>query len=78
MPECYIRGTNIKTLRMPDDILLSVKEEQVSSGDRGRGRGFRGGDRGGRGGPGGRGGGGRGNFSMKQRILSILFPNVIK
>jgi len=57
MPECYIRGTNIKYLRIPDEVIDMVKEEESSGGgNRGR-RDFRGG----RGGGGGRGrGGGRG------------------
>ncbi|CAG7835262.1 unnamed protein product [Allacma fusca] len=58
MPECYIRGTNIKYLRIPDEVIELVKEEQTSNssgGGRGRGGGFRGG-RGGTRGRGGRGG----------------------
>ncbi|KAF8489682.1 hypothetical protein JB92DRAFT_3085239 [Gautieria morchelliformis] len=71
--ECYIRGSTIKYLRVPDALLDDVKEEQnrareasrgargAGAGPRGRGIGQRG--RGARGGPmrGGRGGGrGRG------------------
>ncbi|KAL8612109.1 U6 snRNA-associated Sm-like protein LSm4 [Babylonia areolata] len=72
MPECYIRGSTIKYLRIPDEVIDMVKEEVVQKskgrGDfksrgggnqRGRGRGaFQAGGRGGRGG--GRGGGGGG------------------
>lgn len=50
MPECYIRGSTIKYLRIPDEIIDMVKEEvQRPRGEgRGRGRGGRGGGRGGR------------------------------
>lgn len=50
MPECYIRGSTIKYLRIPDEIIDMVKEEVQRPRGEGRGRG-----RGGRGGPGGRG-----------------------
>lgn len=69
MPECYIRGSTIKYLRIPDEIIDMVKEENLS---RGRGRG-RGAGRGGRGGFGGRGrggqtpGGGRGGGQQAKR-----------
>ncbi|KAI8500342.1 RNA processing protein [Branchiostoma belcheri] len=69
MPECYIRGSTIKYLRIPDEVIDMVKEDIVSKqrtkqqGTRGRGRGgpvHRGGfGSRGRGGPdkrGGRGG----------------------
>ncbi|KAK6188265.1 U6 snRNA-associated Sm-like protein LSm4 [Patella vulgata] len=66
MPECYIRGSTIKYLRIPDEVIDMVKEDvmQKSKG-RGeiRGRGGRGGrgrgafSSGGRGGGGPRGGG---------------------
>lgn len=67
MPECYIRGSTIKYLRIPDEIIDMVKEEVMpKSKGRGemRGRGGSGAARG-RGGPGrggvfGRGGGGGG------------------
>ncbi|XP_059480424.1 U6 snRNA-associated Sm-like protein LSm4 [Neocloeon triangulifer] len=51
MPECYIRGSTIKYLRIPDDVIENVKEEVMAKG-RGRGdnKGPRGGQRGGRGG----------------------------
>ncbi|KAK0773610.1 hypothetical protein LTR91_019480 [Friedmanniomyces endolithicus] len=68
LPECYVRGNNIKYLRVPDEIVDLVKDQQQSQqsqrggrggsqhrGDHGGSRGNRG-DRGGR----GRGGGGRG------------------
>ncbi|GFN80152.1 U6 snRNA-associated sm-like protein lsm4 [Plakobranchus ocellatus] len=78
MPECYIRGSTIKYLRIPDEVIDMVKEEVVQKakgrgdfkggrggGQRGRGRGaFQPGGRGGRGG--GRGGGG-GNKPGKGR-----------
>ncbi|XP_046458347.1 U6 snRNA-associated Sm-like protein LSm4 [Daphnia pulex] len=74
MPECYIRGSTIKYLRIPDEVIDMVKEEVVAKGrgrsdGKGRGgaqRGGRGGSRGsfgasrGRGAPSGRGGGGGG------------------
>ena len=62
MNECYIRGSTIKYLRIPDEVIEMVKDEVVSKGGgrgggRGRGRGGRGGMGGrGRGGGGGRGG----------------------
>jgi len=68
MPECYVRGSTVKYLRIPDEIIDMVKEDALqknrhrSQGGRGRGapKGGRGG-RGGRGGGEGRGGrGGRG------------------
>ncbi|KAK6436602.1 hypothetical protein LTR95_007211, partial [Oleoguttula sp. CCFEE 5521] len=75
LPECYVRGNNIKYLRVPDEIVDIVKEQQNQAqqaaqsqrgGHGGRGGGMRGGpagrgDRGGRGGGAGRGDrGGRG------------------
>lgn len=36
MPECYIRGSTIKYLRIPDEIIDMVKEEVLAKG-RGRG-----------------------------------------
>ena len=36
MPECYIRGSTIKYLRIPDEVIDMVKEEVISKG-RGRG-----------------------------------------
>jgi len=67
LPECYIRGNNIKYLRMEDEIVDLVKDQQQSQqasrggrgGAQGRGDHAGRGDRGGRG-RGGRGRGGRG------------------
>lgn len=36
MPECYIRGSTIKYLRIPDEVIDMVKEESVLK-SRGRG-----------------------------------------
>ncbi|KAL7507127.1 hypothetical protein ACHAXN_004331 [Cyclotella atomus] len=65
--ECYVRGSSIKYLRLPEEAVERVDEEdgrwKGGGGGRGRGRGGRGGGRDGRGrgrGRGGRGGGGRG------------------
>lgn len=60
MPECYIRGSTIKYLRLPDEVIDLVKEEVVA---RGRGRG----DGRGRGGPGRGRGGPRGGFGGRGR-----------
>ena len=71
IPECYIRGNNIKYLRVPDEVIDKVVEEPTKrerdNAGRGRGRGRgtsvggRGGGRGGGAGGGDReGGGGRG------------------
>lgn len=54
MPECYIRGSTIKYLRIPDEVIDMVKEEvQQKSKGRGeiRGRGGPGGGPRGRGAP---------------------------
>ncbi|CZR66734.1 related to U6 snRNA-associated Sm-like protein LSm4 [Phialocephala subalpina] len=72
LPEVYVKGNNIKYLRVPDEIIDLVKDQQ--SKDQGSGGGYRGGrggsrgdhrggdrGRGGRGGGRGRGRGGRGN-----------------
>ncbi|TDL18014.1 Sm-like ribonucleo protein [Rickenella mellea] len=62
LKECYIRGSTIKYLRVPDQLLDAVKEEQNRAREAGRGaRGAHvsGGARGGRGAP-ARGRGGRG------------------
>ena len=32
MPECYIRGSTIKYLRIPDEVIDMVKEEVVAKG----------------------------------------------
>ncbi|KAL6247828.1 hypothetical protein RBB50_005176 [Rhinocladiella similis] len=67
LPEVYIRGNNIKYLRVPEEIIDLAREQQQQNqqgghGQRGRGGPQRG-DQGGRGDRGrgrGRGGGGRG------------------
>ncbi|PBP21052.1 hypothetical protein BUE80_DR008060 [Diplocarpon rosae] len=71
LPEVYVKGNNIKYLRVPDEIIDLVKDQQQrdqGSGYRGGRGGAQRGDYGGRGdrGRGGRGGGrgrgrGRGN-----------------
>ncbi|KKA29924.1 hypothetical protein TD95_001466, partial [Thielaviopsis punctulata] len=61
LPEVYVKGNNIKYLRVPDEIIDHVKENQ--SNQQANYRGGRGGQRGdynGRGDRGGRGGRGRG------------------
>ncbi|XP_046403031.1 U6 snRNA-associated Sm-like protein LSm4 [Ischnura elegans] len=68
MPECYVRGSTIKYLRIPDEVIDMVKEEVASKargGGRGDGRGG-GNQRGGQRGRGG-GGGGRGGFGGRGR-----------
>ncbi|GFV83885.1 u6 snRNA-associated Sm-like protein LSm4 [Trichonephila clavipes] len=58
MPECYVRGSTIKYMRIPDEVIDMVKEETLSKG---RGRGDMK-----RGGMGQRGrGGGRGTFGNR-------------
>jgi U6 snRNA-associated Sm-like protein LSm4 len=58
LPECYIRGSSIKYLRVPEDVVDRVPEDDVRK-HAGRGRGGSGGS--GRFGSSGRGrGGGRG------------------
>ena len=47
MPECYVRGSTIKYLRIPDEVIDMVKDEVLQKPrgrmDGGRGRGaFRG------------------------------------
>ncbi|GFP53576.1 hypothetical protein ACSS6W_001133 [Trichoderma asperelloides] len=61
LPEVYVKGNNIKYLRVPDEIIDQVTEQQKNQ----QGSGFRGGrgghqSRGDHGGHGGRGGGDRG------------------
>ncbi|EGX44114.1 RNA processing protein [Orbilia oligospora] len=61
LPEAYVRGNNIKYLRVPDEIIDIVKEQQAqqaASGDHHRSGG---GDRGGGNRRGGGGAGGRGD-----------------
>lgn len=74
MPECYIRGSTIKYLRIPDEVIDMVKEEVVAKG-RGRGdnKGPRGGQRGGRGGVFQRGGKIPKNLFTKAVILTRGF-----
>jgi len=60
MPECYIRGSTIKYLRIPDEIIDMVKEE-VMPKSKGRGE-MRG--RGGSGAVRGRGAPGRGGAAL--------------
>ncbi|XP_068676644.1 probable U6 snRNA-associated Sm-like protein LSm4 [Montipora foliosa] len=61
IPECYVRGSNIKYLRIPDEVIDMVKDEMVKQGkSRGTGRPGRGGRGGGGGGRGGHSGGGGG------------------
>ncbi|KAH6885493.1 U6 snRNA-associated Sm-like protein LSm4 [Coprinopsis sp. MPI-PUGE-AT-0042] len=59
LKECYIRGSTIKYLRVPDQLLDSVKEEQNRAREANRGARGAPGGRGGRGMP-PRGRGGRG------------------
>ena len=69
MPECYIRGSTIKYLRIPDEVIDMVKEEVVAKGrgrSDGKGRGGGGGQRGGRGGQRGR------KFVLLNAISRIL------
>ena len=65
MPECYIRGSTIKYLRIPDEVIDMVKEEAIQK-SKGRG------DSRGRGGRGGRGGAPRGKYCTY--FLSAVFP----
>ena len=71
MPECYIRGSTIKYLRIPDEVVDNYKEDSSNRGQMGNRRG--GSDRGGRGGSsqrggrGGSGGGGRGGYNNNNR-----------
>ncbi|XP_055595606.1 uncharacterized protein LOC129747988 [Uranotaenia lowii] len=80
MPECYIRGSTIKYLRIPDEVIDMVKEDvQAKSRNRpelskgggrnqgGGGGGGGGGQQGGRQGGGGGGGGGRNNANANNR-----------
>ncbi|KAG7514585.1 U6 snRNA-associated Sm LSm4 [Solea senegalensis] len=67
MPECYIRGSTIKYLRIPDEIIDMVKEEVLSKG-RGRGGAQQNKQQGK--GRGGGGGGGRGLFGGRGRGMS--------
>lgn len=78
MPECYIRGSTIKYLRIPDEIIDMVKEEVMSKG-RGRGGMQQQKQMKGRGGGGGAGGGGagRGMFSLYISKDYIFIPQIL-
>ena len=67
MPECYIRGSTIKYLRIPDEVIDMVKEEVLQK-SKGRG------EMRGRGGPqrGGRGGRGMLCFSLEKTRYSCM------
>ena len=47
IPEVYIRGTSIKYLRIPDEVIDNINEEKVNQ-EIAQQRGYRGGGRGGR------------------------------
>lgn len=51
MPECYIRGSTIRFIRIPDEVIDMVKDDAVQKA---RGHGDLKGPRGGRGGNGGK------------------------
>ena len=82
MPECYIRGNSIKYLRIPDEVINFVSEEEQkekkqyqSKGGRGgrggrtvSGRGGRDGSGKGKGGRGGGKGGGKGGKGGGKRV----------
>ncbi|KAI9745818.1 MAG: RNA processing protein [Claussenomyces sp. TS43310] len=55
LPEVYVKGNNIKYLRVPDEIIDLVKDQQGQQGNYRGGRGGVRGDHGGRGGDRGRG-----------------------
>lgn len=64
MPECYIRGSTIKYLRIPDEVIDMVKEDaQVKSRGRQDMKGGRGGGQNQRGG--GRNQGNRNTFAQR-------------
>lgn len=66
MPECYIRGSTIKYLRIPDEVIDMVKEEVImKSKGRGEGRG--------RGGQRGRGGRGESLFFTSLILFGLSF-----
>ncbi|KAI6866113.1 hypothetical protein KC343_g13077 [Hortaea werneckii] len=70
LPECYVRGNNIKYLRVPDEIVDVVKEQQAAQQAQ---RGGRGGGMSGRGDHGGRGDRGRGRPQrQEQRTTSDI------
>lgn len=59
MPECYVRGSTIKYLRIPDEVIDMVRDDVLGKG---RGRGSAPGTRGKS-----RGGAGRGTFGGRGR-----------
>ncbi|KAF9243213.1 hypothetical protein BU15DRAFT_43212, partial [Melanogaster broomeanus] len=63
LKECYIRGSTIKYLRVPDTLLDAVKEEQSRAREAGRSA---------RGAGDGNGGGGRGAGGFRGAIVSPL------
>lgn len=65
MPECYIRGSTIKYLRIPDEVIDMVKED-VQMKSRGRG------EMKGRGGQNQRGGRGGGRGEKTVTLLNVL------
>ena len=71
LPEVIIRGNNIKYLRIPEEVIDMVPEEDLSKtgGKSGKGKGGRGDGRGGRGDSrgGGRSSGGRGTGRAQGR-----------
>ncbi|XP_066915995.1 U6 snRNA-associated Sm-like protein LSm4 [Clytia hemisphaerica] len=71
MPECYVRGSTVKYLRIPDEVIDMVKEDALQKNrQRHHNANRRGGPKGGRGGRGGhRGGrgGGRGRPDNAER-----------
>ncbi|OBT66155.1 hypothetical protein VE03_05073 [Pseudogymnoascus sp. 23342-1-I1] len=74
LAEVYVKGNNIKYLRVPDEIIDLVKDQQ--QGQHGGGyRGGRGGSRGDRGGRGDRGRGGRGGGGWKLPIAASRRQN---
>jgi len=60
IPECYIRGSSVKYLRLPEDIVDRVPEDDVTK-HAGRGRGS-----------GGRSGSGRGRLGGRGRGRSVI------
>ena len=64
LPECYIRGNTIKYLRIPDEVIDMVQEEDLNRKER---QALKGRGRGGRGGRGGKGGRGRGRGKGRGR-----------
>lgn len=66
MPECYIRGSTIKYLRIPDEVIDMVKEDaQVKSRGRQDMKGGRGGQNQRGGNRGGNQGGNRNTFGQR-------------